>query len=83
MTQGKGERWHQTLKNRIFLDGRMPVKYLTQLAAELKTRILEKVEPGQNWVVSQTDPVPVVSSLHAGRGELEPDRCQPAAPWRP
>jgi hypothetical protein len=33
----------------VSIDERMPVKYLAQLAAELKIRILEKVEPGQNW----------------------------------
>ena len=33
----------------VLIDERMPVKHLTQLAAELKTRILEKVEPGQDW----------------------------------
>jgi hypothetical protein len=33
----------------VLIDERMPVKHLTQLAAELKTRILEKVEPGQGW----------------------------------
>ena len=31
------------------IDGRMPVKQLAPLAAELKTRILAKLEPGQDW----------------------------------
>ena len=33
----------------IPVDERMPVKHLAALAAELKARILERLEPGQDW----------------------------------
>lgn len=33
----------------VAIDDAMPVKYLGSVAAELKTRILERLEPGQDW----------------------------------
>jgi hypothetical protein len=33
----------------VAIDERMPVKHLALLATELKARILEKLEPGQDW----------------------------------